>query len=296
MNALLMLVVLTGMACAQTVSSAFSTNGHMSPAPEAQPASVGTTSALSNGAAMPDLLPQPQGKATLMGGTIVKVDRVRDQLTLNLFGGGRARILFDARTRIYRDGATAALGDLQNGARVYVDTVLAGVDVFAQNIRLRSDVASGQSSGQVVSYDAGAGFLVVNDAISPRQLRLRVSATTVISREGKTASANDLRGGTLVSVTFVPSPSGPPAAHTISILAAPGNTFVFLGRVIHLDLHLGLLVVANPHDQKSYEITFDPRTVGVTDSLREGTTVEVVARFDGSHYLASTIKVDSNPN
>jgi hypothetical protein len=158
MNRLLMLILLAGMAQSQTGSSAFSTNARVASAPEVQPAFPAETSTPGGAMkAMPDLLPQPKGKATLIGGTVLKIDRVRDQMTLNLFGGGKMRILFDARTHVYRDGVVSSLGNLQNGARVYVDTVLAGVDVFAENIRVRTQDATGQSSGQVVSYDAGTG-------------------------------------------------------------------------------------------------------------------------------------------
>jgi hypothetical protein len=296
MNRLLILVFMAGTACAQMASPAFSTDGRVAPVTEAQPTTSPVTPTRGvdvNG--LPDLLPQPKGKPTLISGTIFKIDRVRDQMTLNLFGGGRERVLFDARTHVYRDGVAASFGDLQNGARVYVDTVLAGVDIFAQNIRVRTD-AAGQGSGQVASYDPHLGVLLLNDAMSPRQLRLQIFPTTVISRDGRTASVNDLQVGTLVSVTFLPSDNGRAAARTIAILAAPGNTFVFVGRVIHLDLHLGLMVVADPRDQKNYEVSFDPSVAGVTDRLREGTTVEAVARFDGGHYRASTIKVDSTPD
>jgi hypothetical protein len=190
----------------------------------------------------------------------------------------------------------ASLGDLQNGSRVYVDTVLAGTDIFAQTIRVRTQDATGQSTGQVVSYDSRSGSLVLNDAISPRQLRLRVASTTAVSREGQAASTNDLLAGSLVSVAFLPNPGGQPTASAISILAAPGNKFVFVGRVTHLDLHLGLLVVVDPRDQKNYEVSFDPNMTGVTDSLHEGATVEAVTQFDGRRYMASTIKVEANPN
>ena len=69
-------------------------------------------------------------------------------MTLSLFGGGRTRIRFDARTHIYRDGMVAALGDLQNGSRVYVDTVLAGVDIFAENIRVRARAAPARAAAK----------------------------------------------------------------------------------------------------------------------------------------------------
>src|SRR5579863_6711421 len=134
MKRLLILISLAGAACAQTSSSAFSTDGRVPTAPEVQPTAPSMPSTRGDGnSGLPGLLPQPTGKPTLIGGTIFKIDRVRDQMTLNLFGGGRTRILFDARTHIYRDGVVASPGDLQNGTRVYVDTVLAGVDIFAQS-------------------------------------------------------------------------------------------------------------------------------------------------------------------
>ena len=297
MKRLLVVTLLAGTACAQTGSSAFANPAAAPPAPEIRPNPSSMTSMHGDHIiGLPDdLLPQPKGKVTLIGGTVSKLDRVRDQMTIDLFGGGRTHILFDARTRIYRDGTLASLGDLQNGSRVYVDTVLAGIDIFAQSIRVRTQDASGQSNGQVVSYDAGTGSLIVNDTMSPRQLRLHVLPTTVMSRDGHAASVSDLLPGTLVALTFLPATNGPPAARNISILAVPGNTFVFVGRVVQLDLHLGLVVVAG-HDQKSYEITFDPRLTGVPDNLREGANVEVVTRFDGGRYMASNIKVDANPN
>jgi hypothetical protein len=294
LNQLLVVILLAGATCAQVAPSSFVTDGRVVPAPDIQPLAPSVTG---NGLrALPTLLPQPQGQPTLMGGVIFKLDRVRDRMTLDLFGGGKTRILFDPRTHVYRDGMLGSLQDLQNGARVYVDTVLTGTDIFAQSIRVRTKDATGQSSGQVVSYDSRTGSLVLNDTMSPRQLKLRVLPVTVVSREGEAVSADDLRPGTLVAATFTSNADGQPAAHTISILAAPGNTFVFAGRVVQLDLHLDLLVIADPRDQKTYEVTFDPNIVVVNDRLREGAMVEATTRFDGGRYLASAIKIDSNPN
>src|ERR1035441_9356104 len=61
---------------------------------------------------LPDLPPVPRAKATLIGGTVERLDRVRDQLTVRVFGGSRMNILFDPRTRVYRGGAEATLADL----------------------------------------------------------------------------------------------------------------------------------------------------------------------------------------
>jgi hypothetical protein len=242
---------------------------------------------------LPNLLPQPKGKQTLIGGTIAKVDHVRDEITVKVFGGGSMRVLFDGRTHIDRDGTTASESDLQIGQRVYLDTMQADANVFAQHIRVVAQEDIGQMTGQVMSYDSQTGELVLNDAISQRALKLRVTSTTTFSREGRAGSNGDLLPQALVSVAFVPNGSGPSVAREVSVLAAPGKIFVFAGRVVQLDLHVGSLVMVDPRDQKSYEIAFDANVVPVSDSLREGASVVARASFDGRRYVATAITVDS---
>src|SRR4030081_3117799 len=99
---------------------------------------------------LPDLPSLPKGKATLVGGTIQKLDRVQDRLTLQVFGGDELKVLFDTRTRIYRDGLLASAADLREGDRVYVDTMLDGSAVFARNISIRKSAALGVSHGVVL--------------------------------------------------------------------------------------------------------------------------------------------------
>jgi len=283
----LLWVFLVSTACAQIVSSFSTTNSPVSSVPETTTQPAGSAPAIDK---LPDLLPEPQGKPTLIGGTIAKTDRVRDEISVKIFGGGRMRVIFDSRTHIFRDGAPASASDLQNGERVYVDTMSAGKNVFAENIRIVTGEVAGRSLGQVVSYDPGSGQLVLSDVISPRQVRVQVVASTSVVRDGQAVSSGDIRPGTLVSVAFLPD-GRRSLARQVSILAAPGNTFVFVGRVTHLDLHLGLLAVVDPRDQKSYEISFSPSAVDAVDNLQEGATVEATTTFNGVRYVANSIHV-----
>jgi hypothetical protein len=114
-------------------------------------------------------------------------------------------------------------------------------------------------------------------------------------RDGKPASPSDLRPGSLVSLKFSPSLKGPGMVREISILAGPGGTFVFAGRISHLDLHIGLLVLVDPRDSKSYDIHFDPAMNGIQDRLYEGGDVTVTTTFDGANYIASSIAVNAVP-
>ena len=50
---------------------------------------------------LPDLPPVPRAKATLIGGTVERLDRVRERVTVRVFGGGRMSVLYDPRTRVY---------------------------------------------------------------------------------------------------------------------------------------------------------------------------------------------------
>src|SRR5262249_12610822 len=155
--------------------------------------------------------------------TIGVVDHVQDQITLQFFGGGKAKVLFDGRTKIQRDGKPSLLRELKAGDRVYVETVLDGTAVFARSIRVVSRTGQGQSSGQVIGFHPETGELVVRDALSPEPLTLRVTSSSQVERSGQPVPASTLRAGALVSVEFVPSAAskGDAVADRISILAEP---------------------------------------------------------------------------
>jgi hypothetical protein len=239
---------------------------------------------------LPDLPQLPRGNSTVMGGAIRKVDRVRDQLTVAVFGGRDLRVLFDERTAVYRDGVRTSLADLRDGERVSVETMLDGSAIFARSIHMLSQPLQGECQGQVVYFDRSRGELTVRDTLSPEPVKLRVSAATKIGREGQEAlSSANLGAGALVNVVFEPDGSGHDVARQIAILATPGNAFVFTGRVTFLDLHSGLLVLVDPRDKRPYEVGFDPSRVSASRNLHEGDDVVVTASFDGTRYKASAI-------
>jgi len=124
------------------------------------------------------------------------VDRVRDQLTVQVFGGGKMKIFFDTRTHIYEGSVLGSAPDLRIGDRVYVDTMLDGSTVFARNIRLAAaNAISGRSQGVVKSYRADKGELVLRDMLSPDPVKLRLTSRTQIVQDGHAAYANQLVPG-----------------------------------------------------------------------------------------------------
>ena len=241
-----------------------------------------------------DLLPQAKGPTTLVGGTVRNLDYVRDQVTVRVFGGRDMVVLFDDRTHFYRDGLEGSMRDLQTGARVYLDTAMAGSDIFARSIRVVSQAATGESNGQVESYDPASGELVVRDVLAAEPAKFQLAPNATVVRDGHPATSADLRAGALVTLKFGPSAKGPGLVREISILAEPGGQFTFAGRVSHLDMHTGLLVVVDPRDSKSYDIHFDPAMAGM-DSLHEGANVTITTSFDGANYTASSVAVNSTP-
>lgn len=242
-----------------------------------------------------DLPPLPPGRATVLGGTIASVDHLRDRMILQVFGGGRTVVAFDVRTHVYRDGKTASLDDLKNGERVYADTVLDGTQVFARNINVGTAAVSGQTSGQIVSFDPATGELTLRNALSLIPWRMRLTAETVILRGDHPASPAELQPGGLVDVAFLPNQDGRVTVRQISILASPGMTFLFSGRLEHFDLRRGLLTVVDPRDQKSYQVSFDPNVRGLTRDVHEGMDVTVSASFDGQRYTAHSIALNAAP-
>jgi hypothetical protein len=242
---------------------------------------------------LPDLPALRPAKASLIGGTISKLDRVRDQVTVQVFGGGKMQIAFDTRTHIYNNGALGSTSDLRKGDRIYIDTVLDGSTIFAKTIRLTTNTSAGESQGVVIGYRADKGELELRDLLSPRPLKIRLTSQTKIVEGDHTASASKLSQGTLVAVKFGAQQNGSDVASEVSILAIPGASFTFVGTVTAVDLRLGLLVLSSSVDHKTYEVSLDPALLPTDDGLRPGAGVTVLSRFDGTRYVARTVTVNS---
>jgi hypothetical protein len=236
--------------------------------------------------ALPDLQPQ---KTSIVGGTVEKLDRLRDQITLRVFGGGKMKIEFDPRTSIYKADGKGTASDLRAGDHVSIDTVLDGSNIFARNIRVEASGA-GESEGVVVRYSATRGELIVHDVISPRPLKVHVTDQTKVTDHGNAVAIGAVRPGTLVTLQFDAQRNGLNRARQIGVLAVPGEAFTFVGRITALDLSSGLLVLTSATDGKTYEIHFDPATEG-NDRLREASDVGVLTRFNGQRYVAENISL-----
>ncbi len=241
---------------------------------------------------IPDLPSVPRAKATLIGGTLERLDRVRDQVTIRIFGGGRMNILFDPRTHVYSGASQGAIADLKVGERIYLDTILDGSTVFARSIRIKTALAVGESQGTVVKYRADRGELTIRDAISPTPLEVRINASTQFLQDDRPIPASTLSEGSLVAVKFGSEGNGHDLAREISILALPGTSYTFAGQVVHIDLRAGLLVINSSTDRKTYEIYLDP-SAQPNEDLHVGAIVTVVTNFEGSRYVARTLTINS---
>jgi len=243
---------------------------------------------------LPDLPPVPQANATLIGGTIERLDRVRDQVTVRVFGGGRMNILFDPRTRIYREGhgVEARISDLHEGQRIYLDTILDGDTVFARSIRFKTEHAVGETQGIVLKYRADRGELILRDAISPSPVRVRMNSSTRLTKTDLAVSSSVLTPGSLIAVRFSSDADSGDVAREISVLALPGTPYTFSGRVMHLDLRAGLLVLASSTHRKTYEIYLDP-SLTLNDDLQPGALVTVTTTLQDSRYVARSVSINS---
>jgi hypothetical protein len=123
-------------------------------------------------------------------------------------------------------------------------------------------------------------------------MKFQLLSSTVIQHQGRPISPMALPMGSLVSVTFLAEGDGRAVVREISVLAEPGDSFEFTGRVIHLDLHVELMVLEDFHDQKSYEIHFDRSLISARDNFREGANVTALIVYDGTRYKARTLTVN----
>lgn len=234
----------------------------------------------------------PQGRSTILGGQIASVDPVLDQFTLRIFGERPMRILFDERTQVYRDGTRIPLRDLRSEEHASVQTTLEGPNVFAMSIHMLSDVPQGEAEGHVLNYNPETHELTLGSSLSREPIRLWLREDTPVVRQGQSAFTSasggqgDLVNGALVAVTFDASDKGRAVANRVTVLAKPGADFAFGGKLSTLDMHDGVMVVVDPRDQKSYQISFDSGRVPVTETLHVGDQVRVNAAYDGTRYTA----------
>ncbi len=234
----------------------------------------------------------PGSKVGLVRGALKRMDPIHDQLVIHAFGGGDVRIAFDPRTQFLAENAPARSASIPVGTVVSVDTVIDAGKLFALAVRTGT-WHTAELNGQVVQYDATRSRLTLRDPMSPEGISLRVTPGTKVVSHGQPASPLDLSSGMLVRVWFSPPQN---VANRIEVLAAPGNSFSFEGRVVGVDLRSHVLVLSNDSDQSVREIAVG--SLGATDLglLREGANVSIQAEFDGDRYNARTVAlVSPNP-
>jgi hypothetical protein len=268
------------------------------PVPQAQPKTDILDSSATSGALVTDghdpildPAPMPRTTTTLVGGTITGVDRMRNRLTLHVFGGNRWTVNFDERTHIFHNGRETTQMALKKGERVYVDTQLDNNkhDIFARNIRVGVAELPADADGQIIAIDTKHNELTLRDTLNSVPVRFAVDPQTRISNGQTPAAFKDVKPGTLVHVRFAASSPNRGLAREVSIIAVPGSTFTFSGKVTFLDLHRGLLAVQNNTDDKNYEIHFAPSAVANRNELGVGRDVLVRATFEGARYMAQSV-------
>ncbi len=241
---------------------------------------------------LPDLPPVPHANATLIGGTVERLDRVRDRVIVHVFGGGQMMIFFDPRTVVSRAGKESSVAELQQGERIYLDTILDGDKVFARSIRLTAPRATGESQGVILKYRANRNELVLRDSISPAPVQVKLTSSTQIKQGDRTLPISTLVPGTLVAIRFAPDGNGHSTASQVSVLALPGTEYTFVGEVVHLDLSTGLVVLKSSTDNKTYEVYLST-SIAPDENLHPGSIISVVTYFDGSRYLARNLTISS---
>jgi hypothetical protein len=268
------------------------------PIPQAQPKTDILDSSATSGALVTDghdpildPAPVPRTTTTLVGGIITGVDRLRNRLTLHVFGGNRWTVSFDERTHIFHNGAETTQLALKKGERVYVDTQLDNNrhDIFARNIRVGVAELPADADGQIIAVDTKHNELTLRDTLNSVPVRFAVDSETRISNGQTPAAFKDVKPGTLVHVRFAASSPNRGLAREVSIIAVPGSTFTFAGKVTFLDLHRGLIAVQNTTDDKNYEIHFAPSAVANRNELGVGRDVLVRATFEGTRYMAQSV-------
>jgi hypothetical protein len=243
------------------------------------------------------LAPKPlsQSKLSLVGGTVKSIDQIRDRMTVDVYGSNAMHVKFDQRTHFFRDGKETTQMAVKRGDRVYLDTQLFEGKVFAKNVHVQTGNSPADASGQIMSFDRKSGTMVLLDQLAGGSVKFRVSPQTAIKSGDSAATLSSLRPGALIAVKFSPKSRNAGSADEISIIAEPGTSFTYFGRVTHLDIRSGSLSIENRADGKTYDVHFDPST-RIPDNLLIGSQVTVVATFEGDRYTTQSIEVNAGPD
>jgi hypothetical protein len=277
-------IVLVSMAAVTYVGASAQTSTPIPPGTQAESApNEDRDSAL-------DFPPLAKGTVSLIGGTVIRVDPIRDRVVLRAFGGRDVSVDFDVRTRILREETPVSTRELRPGARIYADTALVNGRIFAKTIRIGPSAATGEANGQVTAYDAGTRRLKIRTALAAEPLEVQIIATTTIRTGERTVDSSTLTVGSLVHVTFRPGNRANQAAQ-IDILAQPGSTFTFAGKMTFVDLRAGYVAIADQAGANTYEVAVDHLSRDVKRQLKEGTDVVVQAKFDGQKYQAQKVEL-----
>jgi hypothetical protein len=233
-----------------------------------------------------DLPPLKQKTVTLIGGVVVSLDEVMNHMVFQPFGTKqKLSVHFDTRTHFYLDGQPITEREIKQGQRVYLDTQLDGDRVFARTIWIRSSAESGVGRGQIIDFDPTRRVVTVRDELSNQPIRLQLTPTTTVRNGNQPASESDLVQNALVAIEF----GAQNELRAITVLAAPGSTFTFAGRVTYVDLSQKLIAIDNRSDGKKYDVSMQALAPNVLRQVHEGEDVSVSAVFDGENYSARSV-------
>src|SRR5947209_2474540 len=217
-----------------------------------------------------DLPPLPHEKVTLIGGIVVRLDEVMNHMVFQPFGTKqKMQVHFDTRTHFYLDGKPITEREVKQGQRIYLDTQLNGDRVFAKTIWIRSTAGSGVGRGQIMDFDRGRRVVTVRDELSNQPLKLQLAPNATIRKGNQTGSESDLVEGSLVGIEF----GAQRDLRTITVLASPGSTFAFAGRVTFVDLSQKMIAIDNRSDGKKYDVSMEAIAPSVLRKIREGEDV-----------------------
>jgi hypothetical protein len=233
-----------------------------------------------------DLPPLQHSRVTLIGGIVVSLDEVMNHMVFQPFGTKqKLQVHFDTRTHFYLDGKPITEREIKQGQRVYLDSMLNGDRVFAKTIWIRSSAESGVGRGQIMDFDSTRRIVTIRDELSNQPIRLQISSATVVRKGNQTGSESDLVQGALVGIEF----GAQKELRAITVLATPGSTFAFAGKVTYVDLSQKLIAIDNRSDGKKYDVSMEAIAPSVLRQVHEGQEVSVSALFDGERYSARTL-------
>jgi hypothetical protein len=228
-------------------------------------------------------------------GTVVAINKRTRVMTIRSATGGRVQLRYNANTKLTIRGRAASINRMHVGDRLVMSyTPSAGGAIKGTAVKGDDTPGVFELEGLVSAVDTVAGTVDIASKNGGSIVQLKVDASTVITRNGASATLADLVFGDKIDAKY---DSSTMLASSLKVESSPADSELE-GVISALDSVAGTITVTPEHGGADVVINTDASTVFMFDDspasfadLQVGFKLE--AQYDPATMLASYVEFES---